>query len=473
MIHEPLVDGGVHDALHLGVDQLDLGLRLEARVWKLDTQDSGESFAHVVTGEGGVLLLEDIVGLGVLVDRTSEGGPHAGQVGASIGIRDGIRETENLIGVGVVILQDGVDKDLVALARNDDRLWVKDCAGLSKLAYELLDAVLVEEGFVAGTVLLVVALVGEDDLDAGVQEGKLAEAAGQALELEGRGDREDLGIGKEGDEGAGLLLVLQFAEDRQWLGGLTLGEGHEVDLPLAHDLDLEPGGEGVDALRADAVETSRVLVGSLAELAAGVEIGHDEFEGRDLELGMDLHRNTAAIITNGDGSVGVNGDFDTCAVSGQMLVDRVIENLEDAVVESALIGISDVHARALTDGLESLQFVDLGSAVFFTTGRVLLLGNIGVVERDDGFCRFFFSHGRVSECPGKGRIYSSQKGREARGGGQRFFGYLMAKSAGYGYCSSNPTLHLGGGKLMNLELSRNGCEATAGPANSGNNIPFV
>jgi hypothetical protein len=38
----------------------------------------------------------------------------------------------------------------------------------------------------------------------------------------------------------------------------------------------------------------------------------------------------------------------------------------------------------------------------------------------------------VSECPGKGRICGYQKGRDARGGGQRFFGYLPAKSAGYG-----------------------------------------
>ena len=180
------------------------------------------------------------------------------------------------------------------------------------------------------------------------------------------------------------------------------------------------------------METSRVLVGSLAEFAAGVEIGHDEFEGRDLELGMDLNRNTAAIVTNGDGSVGVNGDLNTCAVAGQMLVDRVVENLEDAVVESALIGIADVHTRALTDGLESLKFVDLGGAVFFATGRVLLLGNIGIVERDDGFCGFFFSHERVSECPGKGRIYSSQKGRDARGGGQRFFGRFQPKAQDMG-----------------------------------------
>ena len=242
VIHEPLVDGGVHHTLDLGIDEFDLGLGLEARVGELDTQDGGEALADVVAGEGGVLLLEQVVGLGVLVDRAGERGAQAGEVGAAVRIRDRVGEAEDLVGVGVVVLKDGVDEDLLALAGDDDRFGMDDCAGFAELADELLDAVLVEEGLGAGAVLLVVALVGEDDLDAGVEEGEFTETACEALELEGRRDREDLGIGQEGDEGAGLLLVLQFTQDSERLGGLTLGEGHEVDLSLAHDLDLEPGG---------------------------------------------------------------------------------------------------------------------------------------------------------------------------------------------------------------------------------------
>ena len=376
MIHEPLVDGGVHHALDLGVDQLDLGLGLEAGVGELDAEDGGEALADIVAGKRGVLLLEDAVGLGVLVDRSGERGAQAGEVGAAVRIGDGVGEAEDLVGVGVVVLEDGVDKDLVALAGDDDRLGMEDRAGLAELADEFLDAVLVEEGLAAGAVLLVVTLVGEDDLDAGVEEGEFTETSREALELEGDGDREDLGIGQEGDEGAGLLLVLELAQDGQRLGGLALGEGHEVNLPLAHDLDLEPGGEGVDALGADAVETARVLVGTLAELAAGVEVGQDEFEGRDLELGMDLDRDAAAVVADGDGSVGVNGHLDPRAVAGQMLVDGVVEHLEDAVVETALIGIADVHPGALADRLESLKLVDLGGSVLLTTRGVLLLGNV-------------------------------------------------------------------------------------------------
>ena len=379
VIHEPLVDRGVHDTLDLGVDQLDLGLGLEAWVGELDAQDGGEALADVVAGEGRILLLQEIVGLGVLVDRAGERCAQTGEVSAAVRIRNRVREAEDLVGVGVVVLEDGVDEDFVALAGDDDRLGMEDGAGLAELANELLDAVLVEEGLRAGAVLLVIALVGEDDLDAGVEEGEFAETSGETLELESRRDREDLRIGQEGDEGSGLLLILEFAEDGQRLGCLALSEGHEVDLPLAHDLDLEPGGEGVDALGTDAVETARVLVRPLAELTAGMQVGQNEFEGRDLELGMDLNGNASAIIADRDRSIGVNRHLDARAVARQMFVDRVIEHLKDAVVQTPLIGIADVHAGAFANRLKALQFVDLGSSVFLTTRGILLFGDIGVV----------------------------------------------------------------------------------------------
>ena len=82
-----------------------------------------------------------------------------------------------------------------------------------------------------------------------------------------------------------------------------------------------------------------------------------------------------------------------------MLIDGVIEHLKDAVVETALIRVSDVHAWALTNCLETFEFVDLGRSVFLASRGILLFRNIAVVEGDDGFCGFFFSHGRMSDLP--------------------------------------------------------------------------
>ncbi len=69
------------------------------------------------------------------------------------------------------------------------------------------------------------------------------------------------------------------------------------------------------------------------------------------------------------------GDLDLAAIAGEMFVDRVIENLENAVVQAAFVGVADIHARALPDSFEALQFVDLGGVVLLIladAGRVRL-----------------------------------------------------------------------------------------------------
>jgi hypothetical protein len=82
-----------------------------------------------------------------------------------------------------------------------------------------------------------------------------------------------------------------------------------------------------------------------------------------------------------------------------MLVDGVVEHLEDAVVETALIGIADVHSGSLADRLQSLQLIDLGGSIFLASRSVLLLGNVGVVEGNDRFCGWFLGHGKSRFSP--------------------------------------------------------------------------
>jgi hypothetical protein len=60
----------------------------------------------------------------------------------------------------------------------------------------------------------------------------------------------------------------------------------------------------------------------------------------------------------------VHRDFDLAAIAGQVLVDRVVENLEDAVVQPAFIRVADIHAGPLSDRLEPLEFIDLSGVVF-------------------------------------------------------------------------------------------------------------
>src|SRR5207248_4745970 len=63
--------GGLLDhVLDLGIVQLALGLALELGVGEAHGYDGGETFAHVVAGEVGVLVLEDTGLAGVVVEGT-------------------------------------------------------------------------------------------------------------------------------------------------------------------------------------------------------------------------------------------------------------------------------------------------------------------------------------------------------------------------------------------------------------------
>src|SRR6202042_1707206 len=88
---------------------------------------------------------------------------------------------------------------------------------------------------------------------------------------------EHLGIGEEGGRGAGLRRRLAALEVREWLPALV---GLPPDVAIAPDLEVDALRQGVDHRHADAVQTTGDLVtAALAELAAGVQDGHDDLDG--------------------------------------------------------------------------------------------------------------------------------------------------------------------------------------------------
>ena len=189
-------------------------------------------------------------------------------------------------------------------------------------------------------------------------------------------DVEDRRIRQERDQRAGVLLVLQIADDRQLLRRHAALERHVVDLPVARHLHLEPVRKRVHALRAHAVQTAGILVGALAELAARVQVRQHQLDRRDLELRMDIHRNAAAVVPDGAGAIDMDRHIDPDAMPRQMLVDRVVQHLEDAVMQTPLIGRPDIHARALPNTGKPLELVDLRSVVLFgSLGKRQILGH--------------------------------------------------------------------------------------------------
>ncbi len=66
----------------------------------------------------------------------------------------------------------------------------------------------------------------------------------------------------------------------------------------------------------------------------------------------------------------MNADVDLRAVTGQAFVNGVVDDFEDAVVQTAFGGVPDVHVRSLADTFEAFEFLDLGGVVDFFFSRV-------------------------------------------------------------------------------------------------------
>ena len=60
-------------------------------------------------------------------------------------------------------------------------------------------------------------------------------------------------------------------------------------------------------------------------------------------------------------------------MAGQRLVDGVVDHLVDHVMQArAVVGVADIHARTLADGIQPLQNLDgIGAVLGTSAGNVL------------------------------------------------------------------------------------------------------
>src|SRR5438876_8851756 len=112
-------------------------------------------------------------------------------MGPAVGIRNGIGKRQDLVVVAVVVLQDDIDKNFVALARDYDRLGMKHLFVFTQLLHELFNAVFVEKCFFFGESS---PLVRQVYFQPRVEKGELAQSGGQSLKLKLGRNRKDLSI---------------------------------------------------------------------------------------------------------------------------------------------------------------------------------------------------------------------------------------------------------------------------------------
>ena len=69
-----------------------------------------------------------------------------------------------------------------------------------------------------------------------------------------------------------------------------------VQLAVAADGQLQVVGQRVDDGNADAMQAARHFVGGIVELTARMQHSHDDFGGGATLFGMDIHRNSTAVV---------------------------------------------------------------------------------------------------------------------------------------------------------------------------------
>src|SRR5262245_17999296 len=351
---QPIVDDLLHEAPHLGVPQLRLGLTLELGLGNAHGHDRGESLTDVVARHAALETLQESLGLRIARDRARQCRAKSREVRAALARVDVVREREHVFLVAVVVLERHLDLDAVLLALEAQDARVDRRLVLVQMLDELDDAALVEED-----VTPLVPLVLDRDLQALVQERELAQPVRERVERE-RHLLEYFCIRLEADNRTVLGRLLPRCDLALRHAALVALRPH---VALTPDLDLEPLGERIDHRDANAVQPARNLVGRVLELATRVQNRQHDLRRRLAALLVQIDGNASAVVPDRARPIGMQDDLDAVAVAGERLVHGVVDGLVDEMVQPVRARVADVHRRALAHGLEALEDLDVAGVV--------------------------------------------------------------------------------------------------------------
>ena len=355
---QAVVHHGLDQRAHVAVAELGLGLALELGFLQLDRDNRGQALAAVVARKRLIVFLDEVILAAVVVEHAGERGLESGFMGAALGGIDVVRKRDEGFRVRVGVLHGDLGHAAFAAALHVDDVLVDRGLGAVEVLDELADAALVMHDVLAH---FLVALVAQGDLDARVQERLIAQALFKHVVFK-FGGFEDLGVGLETDSRAGLA----FKRHRfHLLDRHAALKAHSVLFVTVAYLGFHPHGQGVYDRRTDAVQAAGNLVAIAAEFAACMQHGQHDLEGRNAHLRMNAAGDAAAVVLHADDIALFDGHFDVGAVAGERLVDRIVDDLVHQMVQTLRRGGADVHARALADGLKTLQHLNLAFVVGF------------------------------------------------------------------------------------------------------------
>ncbi len=220
---------------------------------------------------------------------------------------------------------------------------------------EILDegddsALIVENLWLPYASVLQNSFISEDYLDPLIEESQLPQPLGEDIMVEfNRFKDRSIGHKRDGRSGPGADSRYLHRPLRYPAPVLLL-----IYLSIPANLGDQPFREGVDTAIADAVQSGCGFVSHIipaVELAAGMQDGHNHFQGRFSQGRVGINGNTSSVIGDRYASIGMDHHLYLGAETGYRLIYGVIDELRDEMMKPGGAGGAYEHTRAFSDRL--------------------------------------------------------------------------------------------------------------------------
>jgi hypothetical protein len=107
------------------------------------------------------------------------------------------------------------------------------------------------------------------------------------------------------------------------------------------------------------VEAPGDFIGIFVEFAPRVKPGHNQFQGAYLLGGVDIHRDSPAVVFHPDHIVSFQDHQDSVTIALHGLIDRIVHHFKYQMMETVNAGGPDIHSGTLPDRLQSLEHLNI------------------------------------------------------------------------------------------------------------------
>ena len=133
---------------------------------------------------------------------------------------------------------------------------------------------------------------------------------------------------------------------------------------------MQFGRQGVYHGRANTVQATRCGIGLAGKFAPCMQRCQDHLNRRFAgEFRMFTYRHAPAIIADGQPVCGLQIDVDAVGMASYRLIHRIVQDFGCQMVQGAFIRAANIHARAVPDGLQPLQYLDIRGIIPFSICR--------------------------------------------------------------------------------------------------------